>query len=383
LRLLALSAFAIILVACSNSSSPNTTSSASRTSTPPSAVNPAGTKAADLRTHLDLLLGEQVLLVAKQSAAAVNHSDSYAGYTTLLTTNGADLANVVRSAFGNAAADQLSQTWRIENGYLVDYTIGVVTHNQNKADGAMSGLVNGFVPQFAQLIMSLTQLPLDPITQLLSQQVLEDKAVIDDQAAQKPGSTFPDLHTAYAQSSRLGDALAPRMAQKFSDKFPGDAALRAVDHRVSLNMLLQEHAYLATMATEAIVRGSGSEKSAAATALAANADSLGTAFSDLFGNAAGTRFDVVWAARDAALVGYAIAGDDASKQALAQSFVSQFIALAHVAATPVVDQVDATIKVIDDQRSKSAAASLPADDRAAAGGMESIADSVVDSAPQG
>jgi hypothetical protein len=377
LRLLAVSAVAFAMIACSNSSSPNTTSSASRTSTPPSAANPADTKAADLRTHLGLLLGEQVLLIAKQSAAAVNHSDSYSGYTTLLTTNGADLANVLRSAFGNAAADQLSQSWSIENGYLVDYTIGVVTHNQNKADGAISGLVNGFVPQFAQLITSLTQLPLDPISQLLSQQVLEDKAVIDDQAAQKPGSTFPDLHTAFMQSLRLGDALAPRMAQKFPDKFPGDAALPAVDRRVSLNTLLQEHAYLATMATDAIVRGSNSENAAATTALAANADSLGTSFSNLFGNAAGTRFDAVWAARDDALVSYATAGDDASKRALTQAFVSQFSALGHIASTAVADQADATVKVIDDQRSKSTAP-LAGDDRTAATAMQPIADALAE-----
>lgn len=363
------------MIACSNSSSPNTTSSAGRTSTTPRVANPADTKAADLRTRLDLLLGEQVLLIAKQSAAAVNHSDSYAGYTTLLTTNGEDLANVLRSAFGNAAADQISQSLSIENGYMVDYTIGVVTHNQNKANGAMSGLVTGFVPQFAQLITNLTQLPLDPISQLLSQQVLEDKAVIDDQAAQKPGLTFPDLHTAFVQSSRLGDALAPRMAQKFPDKFPGDAALPAVDRRVSLNTLLQEHAYLATMATDAIVRGSSSEKAAATTGLAANADSLGTSFSSLFGDAAGTRFDAVWAARNEALVGYATSGDDASKQALTQALVSQFSALAHVASTPVADQVNATIRVIDDQRSKSTA-SLAADDRAAATAMQPIADAL-------
>ena len=214
------------------------------------------------------------MLVAKQSAAAVNHSDSYAGYTTALTTNGSGLANVFRSAFGNTAADQLSETWRIEDGYLIDYTIGVVTHNLAKSNGAMSGLVNGFVPQLSQQITSLSQLQRDSIAQVLSQQVQDDKAVIDDQAAQKPGATYPDLHTAFVQSSRLGDALALRIVQKFPDKFPGDPALPAVDRRVTLNTLLEEHSYLVTMATDAIVRGDSAEKAAATTALAANAASL-------------------------------------------------------------------------------------------------------------
>ncbi len=365
------------MMSCSNSPSPSSASSAAGTGSPPGATNPAASKAADLRTNLDFLLGEQVILVAKQSAAAVNHSDSYAGYTTALTTNGDDLANVFRSAYGNAAADQLSQTWSIENGYLVDYTIGVVTHNQAKSNGAMSGLVNGFEPRLAQQITDLTQLPLDPTTQLLSQQVLEDKAVIDDQAAQKPGSTFPDLHTAFVQSSRLGDALASRIAQKFPDKFPGDPTLPAVDHRVSLNTLLEEHAYLATMASDAIVRGDNAAKAAATTALAANGDSLGTSFSTVFGNVAGTEFDTLWATRLAGLVGYAAAGDAASMKTLSETFAAQFSHLAGISPTAVVNQAEATLKVIDDQRSKSTAA-LADDDRAAASAMRPVADALVE-----
>ena len=369
-------AVAFALISCSSQSSPSA-SSAARTVTPTGSGNPAASKAADLRTELDLLLGEQVMLVAKQSAAAVTHSDSYAGYTTALTTNSADLADVFRSAFGNAAADELSKTWSIEDGYLVDYAIGIVTHNQAKANGAMSGLNNGFVPQFAALITSLTQLPQDPISQLMSQQVLEDKAVIDDQAAQRPGSTYPDLHAAFTQSARLGDALAPRIAQKFPDKFPGDPSVPAVDRRVLVNTLLEEHAYLATMATDAIVRGDNSGKVAATTALAANADSLGTAFSQLLGNAAGTEFDNLWATRVAALVGYAQAGDVASTKTLTETFATPFAKLARVSLPPVIDQIQATLRVIDDQRGHTATP-LAGDDRAAATAMQPIADASVE-----
>jgi hypothetical protein len=43
----------------------------------------------------------------------------------------------------------------------------------------------------------------------------------------------------------------------------------------------------------------------------------------------------------------------------------------------VVNQVQATLKVIDDQRSKSTAA-LAADDRAAASAMQPVADALVE-----
>ena len=43
----------------------------------------------------------------------------------------------------------------------------------------------------------------------------------------------------------IGDALAPAIAAKFPDKFAGDPSNKAVDLRVALNQLLQEHLYLA------------------------------------------------------------------------------------------------------------------------------------------
>ena len=309
------------------------------------------------------------MIVAKESAAAVNHSDQYSSYTALLTTNSNDLTNLLGRAFGNTAATQLAQAWSIQNGYLVDYAIGVVTHNDAKANGAMSGLVNGFVPQFAQLITDASQLPLDSVTQLMKQQMLEDKAFIDDVFAQRYPAFYKNLHTAYAQTSQLGDALAARTTKKYPDKFPGDPAAQDVDARVAMNLLLQEHSYVATMATDAVVAGRSAEKTAAAAAMATNADRLRAAVPG-----SGTGFDKVWAARDAALLAYA-SGDAASRPALTDTFVREFAALWHVDTSPVKTQVDATIRVIDQQRAKSSKA-LAAADRAAATAMQPIADSI-------
>jgi len=367
LKLAALGALGFVLVACSNSTGAETSPASGA---PPAAVV-ASSRAADLRTQLDLLLSEHVMIIAKESAAAVNHSDEYSSYTALLTTNSTDLASVWSRAFGTTAATQLAQGWSIQNGYLVDYAIGVVTHNDDKANGAMSGLVNGFAPQFAQQIRDVGQLSLDPLTQLIKQQVLADKALIDDVFAQRYPAFYKNLHTAYAETSKLGDAIAAQIAQKYPDKFPGDPAAPVVDARVTLNLLLQEHSYLATMATESVVTGRSPEKTAAAAALATNADNLRAAFP---GSATG--FDKVWAARDAALLAYA-SGDGASKPALTDTFVQDFAAVTRVDNAPVTVQVNATIKVIDAQRAKSSK-TLAAADRAAATAMQPIADSAVE-----
>jgi hypothetical protein len=363
LRRAALGALGIVLLACSSSGGADVTPSGSPS---PAASN----RAADLRTQLDLLLAEHVMIVAKESAAAVNHSDEYSSYTALLTTNSKDLTNLLGRAFGNTAATQLAQAWSIQNGYLVDYAIGIVTHNDAKANGAMSGLINGFVPQFAQLITDASQLPLDSVTQLMKQQMLEDKAFIDDVFAQRYPAFYKDVHTGYTQTSRFGDALAAQIAQKYPDKFPGDPAVPTVDARVTLNLLLQEHSYLETMATDAVAAGRSTEKTAATAAMATNADKLRAA-----GPGSGSGFEQAWAARDAALLAYA-SGEAASKPALTDTFVHEFAALWQVDRAPVKTQIDATIKVIDDQRAKGVK-SLAADDRAAATAMQPIGDSVV------
>jgi len=327
------------------------------------------------------------MVVAKESAAAVAHNDEYPSYLSLLT-NTTELSDLMRSAFGDTAAGQFQQLWGVQNAYLVDYTIGLVTHNQNRSSGAMSGLINGFVPDFSKFIATTTQLPLDPTTQLVTEQVLETQRMIDDQVAQNYPKMYTDLHTAYAQTARIGDALAPKIVRKFPDKFPGDPSNKASDFRASLNDLLEEHAYLATMATDAAIAGRSAEQSAAAKALSDNADALGTLFSGVFGAAAGTQFDQLWAARDSAIAAYAAAADATAVQnaldKLTGTFESQFSGFVQdwaglrssASSSSIHAQVQATIKVMDDQKTK-AFAPLATDDQSAAAAMQSIADPVV------
>src|SRR5713101_3900343 len=346
---------ALAAITCSNSSS-GPPASGARLASPSQAAGPtADSKAADLRARLDGLLGEQVVTIVKSSlAASANRADEYKGYATLLTTNGSDLSGVLASAFGASAAATFDQVWAAQSNYFVDYTVGIVSHNAAMSNGAASGLVNGYVPKFAQYLNSMTSIPLEPITQLLTEQVLETKAIIDDEAALSNPKMFADLHLAYAQASRVGDAVASAIARKFPDKFPGDPASKAVDFRVALDNLLQEHSYLATMATSAIAAGRSSEQAAALNSLAANADA---------------------AARQGA------------HDSLTNAFVTQFSSLVHDStdlpeaeiSSAVQSQVTDTIKVIDDQRSKAASV-VAADDHTAAAATYPIADVIATAA---
>ncbi len=343
------------------------------TTTP--SFNPADSKAADFRTRLDLLLAEHTMLTAKQAVAASNHTDAYSGYLVLLTTNANSLVDIVRSAYGNTAATQFGDSWRIQNGYLIDYTIGLVTHNDAKTNGAMSGLLNGFVPQFAKLIASLTSISVSSTTQLQIQLVMQLKEVIDKEVAQSFTAMYQVLRLAYATSALVGDALAISVVQQFPDKFPGDASNKSVDARVSFNDLLQEHAYLATMTTDAAFNHRTAEQSAGAASLGANADALSKLFTEVVGSAAGASAQQVWGARNSDLIAYATTGDAAARQGLTDKFVTRFYGIAPSAADNARDQVLATLKVIDDQRAKAFKA-VAADDRAAAAAMQPMADRI-------
>ncbi len=364
----ALAAIALMVVGCDPTAPPAPSPASS-----PSPANPAATLAGDLRTHLNLLLGEQVMIVAKESVAAANHTDDYTAYTTLLATNSSDLAELFRRAFGNTTATRLADSWNTQNAYLVDYAIGVVTHNDGKAKTAAANLTRKFVPQFAQLLSDASHLPLDPVSQLLSQQVLEDKVFIDDYFAGKYSPFYADLHRAYAQASRLGDALSVEIAHRFPDKFPGDPELRAVSVRTAANQALQEHAYLSTMTTAAAIAGRVAERGPARSALAASASGVAEVIAATLGITPGVLVDQFEVEQDA-LLGYA-AGEPTARAALTQKFAAGFAEAAHVAKADVINHVNATIKVIDDQRAKSWTV-IAGDDRTAATSVEPIGDSV-------
>jgi len=333
--------------------------------------NPAATLAGDLRTHLDLLLGEQVMIVAKQTVAAANHTDDYTAYTRLLATNSAELSELWRRAFGNTAATRLADSWDTQNEYLVDYTIGVVTHDSTRSKTASSNLTQKFVPEFSGLIADASRLPLDPVSLLLIQQTLENKAFIDDYGAQNLAQFYGDLHRAYAQTARLGDALSVAITDRFPDKFPGDPGLRAVNARVTANTLLQERSYLETMATAAQIAGRDAEAGFASTSVATNADAAAKTFASTLGQDPAT----LKGALDAemlALKNYAAA--NGGKDALTRN-AGDIASLAHVSKQHALDHVNALIKVVDDQRAKNFS-DLANDDRSAATSTQPMGDAV-------
>jgi hypothetical protein len=351
----------LVLVAALTSCSVTATSAPSRSPL-------QATQAADLRAQLDLLLTEHVMIVAKESAAAVNSSQEYAGYAALLATNEQALVGVVGRAAGHTSASLFAHAWEALNADLVEYAIRVATHDADRADAATSRLTQVTMHDLADRFGELTLSQPQPILAMITTEVTAMRDAIDAAADHHYVAMYTSLAGAVASATSLGDVIAEGLVSRFPDMFPGDQASGEATRRVHLNVFLQERAYLMTMTTDALLNGRKDEKAQTLAALTTNLNLLVAELND-------SQSRKLWNDELAAIQGYTASGDAASKSALSETFVSRLASTTRVSPDIIINQVDATIKVIDDQRSKQYDA-VAQDDRTAATGMQPIADSL-------
>ena len=324
------------------------------------------TKAADFRVHLNLLLSEHVMIIAKTAAGAFNHTDEYTAYATLLNANFGDMDLLLSTAVGNTAATEIMRTRNAFDNDLVDYAIAVVIHDDARAKSDIQKLNSDVAPQLGAQLSDATGAPSDKVQQSVADQAAADKTVIDDLFAQHFDAFYRDLNAAYSRSSILGDVLASGVASKFPDRFPGDPASHGADVRLAAAQSLQERSYLVTMFTGAVVAGRSGEVGSSSAALASNCSALTEAYSKDLAATCGLEVN--------AFTKYA-GGDASTRDVILGQYVKQFAVLAGVDSPSVAAHESALLRAVDDQRAKDFTALAP-DDRAAATSVQPIADSV-------
>ena len=295
---------------------------------------------------------------------------------------------MIGAAYGADAQNKFNAIWSAHDGFFVDYTTGVAKGDKAMQDKAVSDLTTVYIPQFSDLISGATGLPKETVADLTKTHVLTTKAIVDAQGAKDWPGTYAAIRKGYAHMRMIGDPLSIAIAKKVADKFPGDASNKGVDFRVSLNMLLQEHLYLASDATGAALGGRSDEFKAAGDALNANGTDLGAAIGSLYGADAQNKFNSIWSAHNGFFVDYTtgVATKDQAKMTKAVNdlttvYVPQFSDfLAGATGLPssaVADltktHVLTTKAVVDAQGAKDFKAAATAD-RTGAQHMEMIGD---------
>jgi hypothetical protein len=374
---------ALMSAGCSSAST-MTHSMASTTGTSTSA-----TGAATLRTGLNALLGEHVMLAAAATGAALGARQAeFEAAAGALDANSIDISKAIGSVYGADAEQAFLPLWRKHIGFFVDYTVGVASQDQAKQDRAVADLV-GYTQDFGAFLNSANpNLPQAVVADLVKTHVLTLKEVVDAQAVKDPVKANKALRMAYNHMHMIADPLSGAIVKQFPEKFSGSPGSLAANLRATLNMALREHVYLAAAATGAALGGRRAEFEAAAGALDANSIDISKAIGSVYGADAEQAFLPLWRKHIGFFVDYTVgvASQDQAKRDRAVAdlvgYTQDFGAFLNSANPNLPQAVVADLvkthvltlkEVVDAQAARNVTKAYTAE-RSAAGHMAMIAD---------
>jgi len=277
----------------------------------------SATKAADLRTGLNALLGEHVLIAAVATSHALGGREAaFKAAAGGLDANSVDISKAIGSVYGNDAEQAFLPLWRKHIGFAVDYTVGVATKDKAKQDKAVADLI-GYTEDFGAFLSSANpNLPKNAVAELVQGHILTLKEVIDAQAVKDWPKAYSAVRAAYRHMHMIGDPLAGAIAKQFPEKFTGSADSPASSLRAVLNLALREHVILAAMATGSALGGRDAEFKAAAWAVDANSVDIAKAIGSVYGAEAEKAFLPLWRKHIGFVVDYTVgvATKDKAKQ---------------------------------------------------------------------
>jgi hypothetical protein len=182
----------------------------------------SGTKAAGLRAVLNTLFQEHVYLAAAATGAALGgRDDEFKAAAGALDGNSVAIGQAIGSVYGADAEKAFLPLWRRHIGFAVDYTTGVATRDQAKADRALGELI-GYTGDFGAFLSAASpSLPKSVVADLVKHHVVALKDVIDAQARKDAATTYTAIRTAARHMHMIADPLADAIVKQFPEKFAG------------------------------------------------------------------------------------------------------------------------------------------------------------------
>lgn len=211
-------AVALLSVACADTMSKTT----SKPAVPHHSRAPVASAipAADLRTGLNTLLAEHVLLAGVATGHALGGRDvAFKAAAGALDANSVDIAKAIGSVYGPDAEQAFLPLWRRHIGFVVDYTVGLATKDAAKQTKAVSELVQYTQDLGAFLSSANPNLPKDVVAELVKTHILTLKPVIDARAAKDWPKVCGDLRAAAGHMQMIADSLAGAVVKQFPEKY--------------------------------------------------------------------------------------------------------------------------------------------------------------------
>jgi hypothetical protein len=191
---------------------------------------PGDTKASsvDLRVALNAKLQEHLYLATFATSAALRaDNDETTEALAALGDNGTEIGAVIGGLYDTASEDAFNTIWSAHNGYFVDYTtaVGKLAATPDDAPAttakmtAVTQLTEEYVPMFAALLHTATDLPDSDLRSLTTEHVTTTAAVVDAQAAGAVENAAAKDRLAAQHMQKLGDPLAIAIVVKLAAKF--------------------------------------------------------------------------------------------------------------------------------------------------------------------
>jgi hypothetical protein len=186
---------------------------------PMASMAPATLPAAELELTLGRLLGEHALLAIAATQKGFAGAPDFEAAAAALDENSVEIADAIGLVFGPEVREEFLGSWRAHIGLFVDYTVGLATKDQAKADKAVADLTS-YIDAFGQYLADAAGLPAQALKDGLTMHVMELKGQLDAYAAGDHPTAFALSREAYAHMFVLADALAGGIAARFPDRFP-------------------------------------------------------------------------------------------------------------------------------------------------------------------
>ena len=174
--------------------------------------------ASDLRATLEFVLEEHVYLAGLATGEALGgRTDGFEAAAAALEQNSNDITAAVTAVYGEDAGDAFDPLWKKHIGFFVDYTTGIATGDQAKADQAIADLT-AYADEFGAFLESATEggLPKDAVAELLGVHANTLIAAIDAQHAGDAARAYSLLKEAAGHMPMIADALADAIAAQMN-----------------------------------------------------------------------------------------------------------------------------------------------------------------------
>lgn len=143
-----------------------------------SGMGQALTPASDLRSNVDRLLAEHAAMAALAMQRAHDRSPDLAATSETLDANGAEIAAIVASGFGEEAGAAFAEQWKAHLRLLIDLGVATGTGDASARQTALSDL-EAYTGSFSQFLAETTGLPRQSLAQLFARHLEQLRGFLD------------------------------------------------------------------------------------------------------------------------------------------------------------------------------------------------------------